>query len=76
MVLILNNFIGGEFVGSHVDNNNNDGKNNVIERLVLVLCFGGTLRLENVLSFEMHLQHQSSYWRSFCHFTKLHSRRR
>ena len=36
MVLILNNFIGGEFVESHVDNNNNDGKNNVIERLVLV----------------------------------------
>ena len=40
MVLVLNNFIGGEFVGSHNDNNNNnDGKNNIIERFVLVLCF-------------------------------------
>ena len=35
MVLVLNNFIGGEFVGSHNDNNN-DGKDSVIERLVLV----------------------------------------
>ena len=39
MVLVLNNFIGGEFVGSHNDNNNNDEKNNIIERFVLVLCF-------------------------------------
>jgi len=30
MVLVLNNFIGGEFVGSHNDNNN-DGKDSVIE---------------------------------------------